>query len=122
MRKEPPTLGHPLEAGRASAVRSADGSVDWLATAGRAFTALGSSTFPGGGSVWGSFLIIGLLFPPALLWASAAGSQSASARVLLLLAFVAVTSFGYVVWVGLLIRMSAIGLALEADGGGGRED
>ena len=55
--------------------------------------------------MWLSFLIVGTLFPPALLWAVLSPQQTAGARALIVLALIVVTAFGYVVWILLLIRM-----------------
>ena len=100
------SVRHPIESFRSGVARSADGTIDWLYTCGRAMGALG--TFRVGGTIALSFLIVGTLFPPALLWAALTGQQTAGAAALTLFAFVVLAGFGYAAWVLLFARMGEV--------------
>ena len=58
--------------------------------------------------MWIPYLIIGTLFPPALLWGTLTHAQTGGAWTLGLLAAGALAAFGYVVWVLLFVRMGEI--------------
>ena len=108
-----PSFRHPIDSFRQGAARSTDGTVDWVSTCGRALGALG--TFRVGGTIALSFLIIGTLFPPALLWAAVTGGQTAAATALTVLAFVALAAFGYAGWVLLFTRMGEIAAGADLE-------